>query len=130
MVEIREDRLYAPTHEWVLVNNDVATCGISDHAQAQLGELVFVELPEVGDEVTAGDDICVLESVKSASDVYAPLSGTVIEVNTQLENTLSLIHQSPYDDGWLYKIRLHEEKCNQDLKELLSTKDYEKNITE
>ncbi len=128
MSEIREGRLYASSHEWILVEDDVAVCGISDHAQAQLGELVFVELPELGDEVKAGDDVCVVESVKSASDVYTPISGTIVEVNSVLEDTPNLVNESPYDDGWLYKIRLDDEECDTDLQELMSHEEYEKDV--
>ena len=99
------DLKYASSHEWVRVEGDVATIGISDHAQAELTELVFVELPEVGRELKAGDASAVVESVKTASDVYAPVSGEVIEVNTALEETPELINKSAHGDGWVFKIR-------------------------
>lgn len=130
MSEIREDCLYAKTHEWVRVDGDIAVCGISDYAQSELGELVFVELPELGEEVKADDDVCVVESVKSASDVYTPVSGTIVEVNEVLLDKPNLLNESPYDDGWLYKIRLDDEECDTDLATLLSAESYAQKITE
>ncbi len=100
-----DDRKYAESHEWIKVDGDVVVVGISDHAQESLGDITFVELPEVGAEVTKGSDCCVIESVKAASDIYAPLSGTIAEVNSELDATPELINQSPYDEGWMFKIK-------------------------
>ncbi|MFT4588412.1 MAG: glycine cleavage system H protein [Candidatus Binatia bacterium] len=100
------DLKYASSHEWVRVEGDVATIGISDHAQAELTELVFVELPEAGRELKAGDPSAVVESVKTASDVYAPVSGEVIEANGALEDKPGLANTSPFEDGWFYKVKL------------------------
>lgn len=121
MAEIRKECLYTDTHEWVLVEGNIATVGIDDFAQSQSGELVYVELPEVGEEVNIGDDVCVVESVKSASDVYTPLSGTIVAVNSELEDSPSVVNESCYDDGWLFKIELSNPA---ELDELLSADDY------
>ncbi len=95
---------YAASHEWCKVEEGRATCGISDYAQDQLGDVVFVEVPDVGREVAAGEAIAVVESVKSASDIYAPVSGTVVEVNTALADSPEQVNDSPYEAGWLFAI--------------------------
>ncbi len=105
MSEIPPDLKYASTHEWVRMEADgTATVGITDHAQEQLGDLVFVELPEVGARYAAGDACAVVESVKAASDIYAPISGTVVEVNEALEESPQLVNEDPYGDGWLFRL--------------------------
>ncbi len=105
MSEIPGDLKYASTHEWVRMEADgTATVGITDHAQEQLGDLVFVELPEVGTRYAAGDACAVVESVKAASDIYAPLSGTVVEVNEALEESPQLVNEDPYGEGWLFRV--------------------------
>ena len=106
MSHVEDDLNYAETHEWVRVEGEAAGGGISDHAQQLLGELVYVELPEVGTEVEAGDEVCVVESVKAASDVYTPVSGTIVEVNEALEGAPNLVNDAPYSKGWLFKIEL------------------------
>jgi glycine cleavage system H protein len=121
MQENPEHLYYSESHEWVSVNGDVATIGITDHAQAQLGELVFVELPEVGDVLDAGDEIAVVESVKTASDVYTPVSGEVVEINDALLEEPQLVNDQPYAEGWLFKIKL--EKPAQ-VEELMSAAEY------
>lgn len=93
-------------HEWVAVDGDTATVGITDFAQKALGDVVFVELPEVGASFSKGDEVAVVESVKAASEIYAPVSGEILEVNAGLEDEPDKINQSPLDDGWLFKIRL------------------------
>jgi glycine cleavage system H protein len=104
MSEVRQDRQYTQTHEWVLDNGDnTYTLGISDHAQELLGDMVFVELPSQGDEAQMQDELCVIESVKAASDVYAPANLEVLEVNESLEDEPELLNSSCYDDGWLIK---------------------------
>lgn len=108
MSEVRDDRRYSSDHEWIKVNGDVATIGITQHAQEALGDLVFVEVPEVGATVSKGDAFAVVESVKAASDVYAPVSGEVLEVNTALSDKPETINDSPYDKGWIAKIRLSD----------------------
>lgn len=110
MNHMPEELRYTETHEWVSKDHDknVATIGITDYAQEQLGELVFVDLPEVGLRVAAGDDVCVLESVKAAADVFSPLSGTIIAINEDLEDAPGLVNTDPYQDGWLYKIEIKD----------------------
>ena len=98
--------LYTRDHEWLAVDGDVATVGISDHAQQQLGEIVFVDLPDVGKSVGRGDDMAVVESVKAASDVYAPIKGEVVEVNDTLEGEPAQVNDSPEDKGWFVKLRI------------------------
>ena len=107
MSEIPSELKYTKSHEWVRDEDDGSvTIGITDHAQELLGDLVFVELPEVGTEMSVDDAACVVESVKAASDVYMPVSGEVIEVNDQLADAPETINDSPYDDGWLIKVKL------------------------
>lgn len=106
MSEVRDDRQYTTTHEWILDNSDgTYTMGVTDHAQALLGDMVFVELPNVGDKVLAKDEFCVVESVKTASDVYAPTDLEVVEVNEALDDEPELLNSSCYDDGWLVKFK-------------------------
>jgi len=100
---------YTDEHEWLRVEDGVATVGITNHAQEQLGDLVFVELPEVGASLEQGDDAAVVESVKAASDVYAPASGEVTEVNGALDGDPAKVNSSAEGDGWLYKLKLTEE---------------------
>ncbi|WP_149540862.1 glycine cleavage system protein GcvH [Siccirubricoccus phaeus] len=95
---------FTKDHEWVRADGDAATIGITDHAQNALGDVVFVELPEVGREVTAGEAIAVVESVKAASDVYAPIAGTITEVNSALTEDPGLINREPTGEGWFFKI--------------------------
>ena len=106
MSEVPSDRRYTESHEWVQKLSDgTVRIGITDHAQDALGELVFVELPEPGAKVARGDGIAVVESVKAASDIYAPLDGEVIETNTRLVDQPELINNSPYADGWILRVR-------------------------
>lgn len=102
------DLKYSKEHEWVRLEGDVATVGISNFAQEQLGDVVFVELPEVGKQVVQNGDAAVVESVKAASEVYAPLTGEIVEVNAALEDDPELVNQSPTGDGWFMKIRLSD----------------------
>ena len=108
MSNVPSELKFLSSHEWVLVEGDVATIGVSDHAQELLGDLVFVELPEVESSVSAGDSVAVIESVKAASDTYAPVSGEIIEVNTELEDSPERINDDPYGDGWMYKIKMED----------------------
>ena len=106
MSEIPAELLYRDSHEWVRYDDDgTATVGISDHAQAQLGDMVFIELPEPGMSYEQGDACAVVESVKAASDVYAPLTGEIIENNSALEDSPELVNSDPYGDGWLFRIQ-------------------------
>jgi len=107
MSQVPANRHYAESHEWVLDNDDgTVTVGISDHAQESLGDVVFVELPEVGQTLAKGDEFGVIESVKAASDLYAPISGEVVEVNEALEDSPENVNEAPYEDGWIMKVRL------------------------
>ena len=121
MSDIPTDLKYAISHEWVNVEGDTAIIGISDHAQDELTELVFIELPEIGRELAAGDPCAVVESVKTASDIYAPVSGQVIETNDALDTEPGTVNEDPYGDGWFFKIRLANPK---ELDDLLSPDDY------
>jgi glycine cleavage system H protein len=104
-METPENIRFAESHEWITVGGDPATVGISDHAQSELGEVVYVELPEVGRMVEAQDPVAVIESVKAASDVYTPVGGEIVAVNDQVAESTGLINSSPYDKGWLFKIK-------------------------
>lgn len=103
-----EDLRYRKTHEWVRVDGDTATVGITDFAQDQLGDVVFVELPAVGRRVRAGEPVAVVESVKTASDIYAPVGGEVLEVNAALADEPERVNAGPYGDGWLFRVRADE----------------------
>ena len=105
-MEFPEEFKYTEEHEWVMVEKELATIGISDFAQDALGDVVFVELPEVGTVLEAGKPFGVVESVKAVSDIYAPISGTVEEINDDLVETPEIINTSPYEDGWMIKIRM------------------------
>jgi glycine cleavage system H protein len=104
--EIPAELLFQSSHEWARIDGDIATVGISDHAQAELTDVVFVELPPLGKTVDAGDPTAVVESVKAASEIYSPLSGEVIEVNPAVEADPSLVNTSPYGNGWIFKIKI------------------------
>ncbi|WP_143871533.1 glycine cleavage system protein GcvH [Catenovulum sediminis] len=109
MSNIPAELKYADSHEWVRDDGDgIVTIGISDHAQDLLGDLVHVDLPEVGAGFTAGDEIAVVESVKAASDVYSPIAGEVVEVNEELEDSPELVNTDPYGDGWLFKLKVED----------------------
>ena len=108
MAEFPTELRYLKSHEWVKQDGDVVVVGISDHAQDALGDVVYVELPEVEAECRAGDEIAVVESVKAASDIYAPVAGTVVEVNTILEDSPELVNEAPYADGWFFKIKMSD----------------------
>jgi glycine cleavage system H protein len=108
-MNIPNDLLYAPTHEWLRNESGLATVGITDHAQAELTDVVYVELPKVGATVAAGQQVCVVESVKAASDIYSPASGTVEAVNEGLSDDPGLINTDPHGHGWIFKLRLSPE---------------------
>lgn len=108
MSNVPSELKFLSSHEWVLVDGDVATVGVSDHAQELLGDLVFVELPEVESAVAAGDSVGVIESVKAASDTYAPVSGEVIEINAELEDSPERINDDAYGDGWMYRVKMED----------------------
>ncbi|MFC6439039.1 glycine cleavage system protein GcvH [Bowmanella sp. JS7-9] len=128
MSNIPKELRYASTHEWVRDEGDgTFTVGITEHAQELLGDMVFVELPDVGSAVNAGDDCCVAESVKAASDVYAPLTGEIIATNEDLENSPELVNSDPYGDGWLFKIKAEDPE---ELGDLMGAEDYANSIDE
>jgi glycine cleavage system H protein len=122
MMQIPAYLYYAKTHEWVRLDEDVAVVGITDFAQSQLSDVTFVELPEIDTEVTAGDEIAVVESVKAASDIYAPVNGTIIDVNSALEDAPEAINDAPYESGWLFKLKLRKEE---DVDDLMSAEEYQ-----
>jgi glycine cleavage system H protein len=101
------ERYYTETHEWVSVDDGIATVGITDYAQAQLGDVVFLELPTIGRELETGDTVGVIESVKAASDLYSPVAGSVVEVNERLSDSPETVNKDPYGAGWLIRVRLN-----------------------
>ena len=100
------EKKYTKEHEWVEIDGDIATVGITNHAQESLGDIVFIDLPAVGKEVKSNDEICVIESVKAASDIYAPIDGEVVEINNNLSDDASLVNQDPENDGWIFKMKI------------------------
>ena len=109
MSDIRNELKYVSSHEWIRDEGDgTVTIGVTDHAQDLLGDVVFVELPEQGSDVGAGDDAGVVESVKAASDIYAPVSGQVVAVNEQLEESPELVNSDPYGDGWFFRVKVSD----------------------
>ncbi len=127
MTEIRDDLKYTKEHEWIKIEGNVATEGITDYAQSELSDIVMIELPEVGKEVKAGDAIGTIEAVKAVSDLYAGLSGKVIEVNQDAVADPSILNKDPYEKGWLYRIEI---KDTDEVANLLSAEEYKKLITE
>jgi len=118
---------YHKEHDWAKVEGDVAVFGITDYAQNSLGDIVYIELPEVGTEVTAGTSYAEVESVKAVSDVYAPLSGSIIEVNEEVIDAPEIINESPYENGWLVKVKLSDPSEADDL---MSAEEYEEMLAE
>ena len=123
MNETPSDLKFLDSHEWVKVDDNTVIVGISDHAQNELGEVVFVELPAIGDEFVSGDEAAVVESVKAASEVYTPLSGEVIEVNEALEENPELVNTSPYEEGWFFKLRVSDENLGS-IDSLMTAEEY------
>ena len=122
MITIPEDNLYTREHEWLRIEGNKAEVGITEHAQKSLGDIVYVELPEIGDEIDAGDEFGSIESVKAVNSIYMPMSGNIIAVNTELKDSPELINEECYDDGWVVRIELSNPD---DSAELLSPADYE-----
>jgi glycine cleavage system H protein len=116
---------YSKEHEWVASEETLATIGITDHAQEQLGEIVYIELPSIGDKVSKDDPFGVVESVKAVSDIYAPVSGTVVEINEDLAESPEVVNEDPYGDGWLIKVRMTD---GSDLEDLMENEEYEEMI--
>ena len=125
MSHVPSDLKYAKSHEWVRASGDTATVGITDHAQAELTDIVFVELPAVGRKVKAGEACAVVESVKTASDIYSPVSGEITEVNKAVADNPALVNSKPDTDGWFYKIKLSNPA---ELNALLSPEKYKEQI--
>ena len=121
--EVREDLKYTKTHEWLKIEGKNVVVGITDHAQSELTDIVFVELPEIGKEVKRGDELCVVESVKSVSEIYSPLSGKVVKVNNKLDDSPEIINESPYDNGWLLELEI---KDKSEIDSLLDSDTYKK----
>jgi glycine cleavage system H protein len=125
MSNVPSDLKYAKSHEWVRVSGDTAVVGITDHAQHELTDVVFVELPEMGRKVKAGEACAVVESVKTASDIYSPVSGEIIEVNKPVADNPGLVNTEPFAGGWFYKIKLSNAA---ELNSLMSPENYKKQI--
>ncbi|PHM74348.1 glycine cleavage system protein GcvH [Xenorhabdus kozodoii] len=128
MSHVPAELKYTESHEWVRSEgNGEYTVGITEHAQKLLGDMVFVDLPEIGTEVNSGDDCAVVESVKAASDIYAPVSGKIIAVNPDLESTPELVNSEPYNEGWLFRIKIADES---ELDNLLNAESYQSLLEE
>jgi len=126
MTQYPDDRRYSKSHEWVKLDGDVATVGITDHAQKELGEVVFVDMPDLGEIFDAGEEIGTIESVKAVSEIFVPVAGEVLEVNKVLADEPGAINEDPHGDGWIVKV-----KVSSDIeKDLLSAAEYEKFIEE
>ena len=121
--EVRDGLKYTESHEWLKLQEDTAIIGITDHAQAELTDIVFVELPEVGKEIKKGEELCVVESVKSVSEIYSSISGKVVDVNKKLDDSPEIINENPYDDGWLVELEI---KDKSELDSLLDAASYKK----
>lgn len=125
-MEVKKDLFYTKDHEWLKVEGDEAYVGLCDYAQDHLGEIVYVELPDEDDEFDAGDSVAAIESTKAASDLFAPVAGTVVEVNEELEDAPEMLNEKPYD-AWICKIKMENAY---DVNELMSAEDYEKFLEE
>ena len=124
-MNVPEDLQYAPTHEWLRLDGAEGTVGITDHAQAELTDVVYVELPKAGAQVTAKQQVCVVESVKAASDIYSPVSGTITAVNEALSSNPALINTDPFGEGWIFKIKI---EAGEEIEELKSPVQYREQI--
>ena len=125
-MELPKELLYTEEHEWILVDDNIATIGITDYAQGELGDIVFVELPNIGDEVKQMDTFGTIEAVKAVSDLFSPVSGKVVGVNDLLQDRPEIINQSPYDEGWMIKVELSDKA---EFKLLLSAEAYKQQIS-
>ncbi len=126
-MQVPNDLLYSKEHEWVLVEGDTATIGITDHAQSELGDVVYVELPETAPLQSSGDSFGTVESVKAVSEVYLPIDGDIIETNSDLEDAPEKVNDDPYGDGWMIKVRISD---TSQLEDLLSPEDYVQYVQE
>ncbi len=122
-----EENLYTKDHEWILVQGDIGIVGVTDFAQHELGDVVYVDLPEVGDTFEASEPFGSVESVKAVSEIFCPVGGEVIEVNSKLEDNPELVNESPHQKAWMIKIRISD---SEELKELLSSEEYEEYLQE
>ena len=120
------DRKYTKDHEWIKIDGETVILGITNFAQDQLTDVVFVELPEVGKQIEQNGNLCVVESVKSVSDIFSPISGEIVEVNKELVNSPALINNDPFEDGWIVKLKVKNEK---DLDQLMTAEEYDKFLT-
>lgn len=128
MSDFPSELKFTSSHEWVRDEGDgIYTIGISAHAQSMLGDMVFVDLPDIGEQVNAGDECAVVESVKAASDIYSPLSGEIFQVNEELENIPELVNSDPYGDGWLFQLKTADLS---ELDDLFSAEDYQQNVAD
>lgn len=125
-MNVPDNLYYTEEHEWVLLEDDIATIGITDYAQGELGDVVFVELPEVGAYISQMEPFGTIEAVKAVSDLFAPVSGEVIEVNELLTDEPELVNKDPYGDGWMIKVKLSD---TSEIENLLSPKDYKEKIS-
>ncbi len=125
-MELPKELMYTEEHEWVLIEENLATIGITDYAQGELGDIVFVELPKVGDEVKQMEPFGTIEAVKAVSDLFSPVSGKVVSVNDLLQDQPELINRSPYDEGWMIKVELSDKD---ELKSLMSAEAYKLQIS-
>ena len=116
------EKKYSKDHEWIDINGDIATIGITNHAQESLGDIVYIELPEIGKKVNAGGEVSVIESVKDASDIYTPLEGEIIEVNENLKDNAAIVNQDPENKGWIFKLKIND---TSNVDELMTLSDYE-----
>jgi len=126
-MKIMDDLYYSETHEWVKVEKDVAYVGISDYAQKELGDIVYIDLPEIGSNVSAGEEIGSIESAKAVVDFVTPVSGEILKVNDDVLDNVSLVNESPYEQGWLLKLRLSNPD---EIETLLSAGEYRKQFSE
>lgn len=124
-MEIPQGLRYSEEHEWVAVDDNIATIGITDHAQEQLGDIVYLELPETGTAVTKGDKFGVVESVKAVSDIYSPVTGTVVSVNTGLPETPETVNEEPYGEGWMIRVEM---SVPDEVNDLMTAAEYAKFI--
>jgi len=125
-----EELKFTKEHEWVKIDGEIATVGISDYAQKELGDVVYVELPPTGDSFTKGEACSNIESVKAVNDIYTPITGEIVDSNAALEDNPELINQSPYEDGWIFKIKIEDESELNDLMDADIYEEYLKGIIE
>ncbi len=124
---VKDELLYTETHEWIRIDGKIATMGITDYAQKELGDIVYVELPEVDSELSAGDVLATVEAVKAVEEIYIPVSGIIVEVNEHLTDSSDLMNSSPYDEGWIAKFEIFSKD---ELEGLMNAEEYKKLIGE